>query len=225
MPKWQEDLECKANPYANETTRARLKEKLRSKEYVKHMTEAGEVNEELKDAFLKMVGSPDEDAIGSMDEDDYEAIDRHRLAAETILGVTTRLRNQFIYNFLIVVMSFLFLFYSVPGPIWAILQQQRIVFGKKWIENLGKEMGDEFAVWPDDASTVLAVCATDNKAYFAKTKLQHVQSDIHEGPKIRANGEFLHTANRIHLPLYEEIEYHAQGIYVMNLTCFLKLRR
>ena len=76
----------------------------------------------------------------------------------------------------------------------------RLIHTKKWTESLAAELGNEISVWPQGAD--IAVVVFDNKAYFTKTKYQHVATDSSNGPRFRADGEFLHTVNWFHLPIY-----------------------
>ena len=58
IPEWQASSSHEPeNMYANDETRRNLKAKLLSSEYEMHITEAGEYNREVKDAFIKTVGS------------------------------------------------------------------------------------------------------------------------------------------------------------------------
>lgn len=203
IPAWQHSSEHKNSNFANARTRANLKEKLLGNEYARNITQAGDLNEEVKDGFLSFVGTRDysDDEDESCIDDDKNAVGIHsrRLAVELVVGMGSRLRNKNIYNFFTVVLSIIFLYYAPPLVIWGMLQQMRLIHSKKWTETLAAELGDEISVWPAEAD--MAIVVFDNKAYFAKTKYQHVATTSADGPQFRADGEFLHTVNWFHLPI------------------------
>ena len=215
IPEWQASSSHEPeNMYANDETRRNLKAKLLSSEYEMHITEAGEYNREIKDAFIKTVGSKRTRGganISEASEDKSYGINNRRLAAETVIGMATRLRNKDIYNFFTVVLSLLFLFYAVPGVIWGVLQDMRLIHSRTWAETLAIELGKDVSTWDGRNCSVVAIVVFDNKAYFAKTKYQHVPANDEGGPRIRTDGEYLHTVNRLHVPITEDVESHARG--------------
>ena len=220
VPQWQKSNSHEPpNEYANDETRQNLKDRLLDSDYEKHIIEAGEHNREVRDEFMKVVGvkGPRRSMSDSAAcEDESDGINSRRLAFEALVGLATRLRNKDIYNFFTVVLSLLFLFYAVPGVIWGILQEMRIIHTRDWSEKLATELGNEISVWKPSYSSTVCIVVFDNKAYFAKTKYQHVSANDEGGPRIRADGEFLHTVNRLHVPIKEYVETHEKGMYVVH---------
>jgi hypothetical protein len=117
VPRWQVDSAREPqHQYANETTRAALKERLLSGDY-RCLTEAGEVNPELKEAIITIIGSRDlgETEETEMTDGDF-VIGKRRAGLELIVSLVTRLRNQNVYNFLAAVLSILVLGNRVCPP-------------------------------------------------------------------------------------------------------------
>ena len=116
IPRWQCSYatEHSNSEFANATTRANLKERLLGDNYALNITQAGELNKEVKDAFLNIVGTKDysEDADETCidDDEDNRGIHSRWLAVELVVGMGSRLRNKNIYNFFTVILSIL----SIP---------------------------------------------------------------------------------------------------------------
>lgn len=139
IPAWQHSSKHTNYEYANEATRANLKEKLLGNEYARNITQAGDLNKEVKDGFLSLIGTQDyfddEDKRYVDDDKNAHGINSRRLAVELVVGMGSRLRNKNIYNFFTVVLSIIFLYYAAPLVIWGILQQMRLIHSKNGLRN------------------------------------------------------------------------------------------
>ena len=173
-----------------------------------YLTEAGDVNPDIRDAIISVIGSRQVDAandidieITSIDED--VIVPARRAGIELLISVGTRLRNQNVYNFFAVVLSLLALSSGVSSSFWQLLCMMGVLFSHSWTVRLAKEIGDEVALRrPDGLSSTIGFGVSDNKSYFVKTAHVHataVGADNEQASRV--NGKFLHTVNSLQVPL------------------------
>jgi hypothetical protein len=207
VPGWQADETREPrNWYANSTTRSSLKAKLHDDNYTEALTESGKVNNAMREAIMTIVGTRGMESNMELDtdvEENLSAVPKRRAAVEMLIAVITRLRNQNILNFFVVVLSVIALGCNVSVQFWALLTSFGVLFSRTWTITLVREMGDEISNRKlDCASLKVGLCVADNKAYFDKVSLMHAPGieGVTEGPP-KANGRFLYTVNNFQVPL------------------------
>ena len=207
VPFWQVDNDKPPlQRFANESTRRALKERLIAGDF-SPLVEASEVNPKLKEGILSLIGSrnfePDHEDDTDVDRLEVSPLSKRQAGVELLVAVTTRLRNQNVYNYFAVVLSILALASGVPVLFWSLLTGMGVLFSRKWTIKLAREIGDEVAATkPEGTSLDIGLAIADNKAYFIRTAHVHAEEidGVTELPRA-ANGEFLHTVNNIQVPI------------------------
>jgi hypothetical protein len=211
VPSWQRiDTFQSQRQFANLETRNELKRRLITFN-IEDLTSAGDVNRDMMDAVVDIIGSrgtTSEPEFSTLTDEDIEgSITARRAGIEFILGIGTRLRNQNVYNFFIVILSILALASNLSESMWHLMCMMGALFSKTWTTKLAKELGDEVSrSRPADASANVGFGVSDNKAYFVKTSFMHAHGIEGADEPQRANGEFLYTVNNLQVPVIIEGE-------------------
>ena len=209
VPDWQHNPGAGSlNQFGNDQTRDALKNLLLRKPFPRdELLGASHANPEIRAAILDAIGFGShvteafsaEDLVGT--DDGCQPITKRLLGTESIIASMTRLNNYKVKNFFVVVLSLMALMSGCSTQFWGILVSLGILFGKGWVVDLARELGDDVFANPpaQGVSRNIGFVVFDNKAYFDRTV--HIHAEI-PGQARRANGVFVHTVNRLQVPVF-----------------------
>jgi hypothetical protein len=170
-----------------------------------NLTATGDVNPHIKESTVSVIGSRGIDSEAEFDSaiaNTDAPIPARRAGIELIIGIGTRMRNQNVYNFFIVVLSLLALASNMTESMWHLMCSMGALFSKSWTIVLARDLGDQLSTTrPNGSSTTIGFGVSDNKAYFVKTAHVHAHGIEGADDPRRANGEFLYTVNNLQVPL------------------------